>query len=64
MENVEELREAVDLYEHCWYFPSSSNTVSYILGVASVRLADITNNDASMKLAEISWNNGWTMKGS
>jgi general transcription factor 3C polypeptide 3 (transcription factor C subunit 4) len=53
MKNVEELREAADVYEHGWLFPSSSNVVSYILGDVSVRLVDPANNDAKMKLAEI-----------
>ena len=52
MRNVEELPEAADVYEHGW-FSLSSNALSYILGDVSVRLADPTNNDAKMKLAEI-----------
>jgi general transcription factor 3C polypeptide 3 (transcription factor C subunit 4) len=52
MKNVEELREAADVYEHGWFFPPSSNAVSYKLH-ASVRLVDPANNDAKMKLAEI-----------
>ena len=54
MKNVEELREAADVYEHGWFFsPFFSIAVSYKLGGASVRLVDPANNDAKMKLAEI-----------
>ena len=54
MRNVEELREAADVYEHGWFLlPSSPNALSYVLGGSPVRLADPTNNDAKMKLAEI-----------
>ena len=30
MKNVEELREAADVYEHGWFFSFSLNAVSYI----------------------------------
>ena len=53
MKNVEELREAADVYEHGSFFSPSSNSISYILCDASVRLVDPANNDAKMKLAEI-----------
>ena len=53
MKNVEELREAADVYEHGWFFPLLSKAVSYIVGYVSVRLVDPANNDAKMKLAEI-----------
>ena len=54
MENIGELREAADVYEHGWFPPSpSSNVEFYILDGVSVRLANPTNNDAKIKLAEI-----------
>jgi len=50
MRNIDELRDAADVYEHSWTIFSP-----HILHIdcSLVRLADPTNNDAKMKLAEI-----------
>lgn len=53
MRNVEELHEAADVYEHGQSLFLILITRYLIHSLSSVRLADPTNNDAKMKLAEI-----------